>query len=91
VLSNLGLKIKAHWKGHRPKMAKELEEAGQLDERVQAAEQFTLDSDADAIRSGLNPDQARELTREMWALLPTEEDVPELGSCPRDERPKSEN
>lgn len=31
-LAGLGLKIKAHWKQHRPKMYAELEKAGKLQE-----------------------------------------------------------
>jgi hypothetical protein len=34
-----------------------------------------VEANDQAVRSGLNPDQARELVREEWAFLPDEEDV----------------
>ena len=78
MLGSLGVQIRRHWLEHRPKMAAELQTAGKLDAAVYAAEQLTLDAEATAIRNGMAPDQARELTRGEWAFLPCEEDVPAL-------------
>ena len=83
TLGSLGLNIRRHWQEQRPKMARALQAEGNLDQAVHAAEQLTLEAEAQAIQSGLSPDQARELTRQEWAFLPSEEDVPELGSDPR--------
>lgn len=71
----LALQIKAHWEKYRPRVARELDEAGTLDEAVRTAEALTLSAYEQAIRAGLTPDQARELVREEWAFLPDEEDV----------------
>jgi hypothetical protein len=40
----LGVRIKAHWKLHRPKMYAELEQAGTLEESVSTAESLTADA-----------------------------------------------
>lgn len=75
MVGSLGIQIRRHWLEHRPKMAAQLQAAGKLDAAVYAAEQLTLDAEATAIYNGMAPDQARELTREEWAFLPSEEDV----------------
>ena len=83
---SLGLQIMVHWRKYRPRMFKELEKAGTLDEAVHNAEEWTIEAYDQAIRSGLHPDQARELVREEWAFLPDEEDVRRL---PPERDPKS--
>lgn len=76
---SLALQIERHWREHRPKMSKALEQAGQLRESVQAAAQLTS-----AALHELNVvqrvpyNQAWELVREEWALLPSEQDRPNL-------------
>jgi hypothetical protein len=77
---SLGLQIKEHWRKYRPRMYRELKKTGKLDEAVHAAEAMTVDAYDSAVRSGLNPDQAREFVREEWAFLPDEEDVRRLPS-----------
>jgi len=74
---SLGLQIKAHWQKYRPQMFRELAQAGTLDESVHSAEALTIAAYDQAIRAGLAPDQARELVREEWAFLPSEEDESE--------------
>lgn len=83
TLGALGLKIRRHWQEQRPKMTQALQSEGKLDRAVHAAEQLTLQAEAQAIQQGMSPDQARELTRQEWAFLPSEADVPHLGSEPR--------
>ncbi len=72
---HLGLQIRAHWRKYRPGMARELDQAGTLDEAVHTVEALTVSAYEQAIRAGLAPDQARELVREEWAFLPDEDDV----------------
>ena len=77
-LGSLGLQIKAHWKEHRPKMFKALEQAGQLEASVHAAQELTADALSDLLDQGLPYNQAWELVREEWAFLPSEDNVPVL-------------
>lgn len=66
--------IAEHLRTHRPTLASSLspteldQMASHLAERAQTVE-------AAAIQSGLNPDQARELSTQEWAL-PDEDDEP---------------
>jgi len=74
-LGSLGLQIKAHWKQHRPKMYRELEQACRLDQAVYLAQERTRDAFADLVSNqGVPAGQADEATRELWAFLPSEED-----------------
>ena len=76
--TSLGRQIVRHWREHRPKMVAKLESTGHLQQALEAAEYLTLTAEAEAVQSGMTPDQAREMYREEWAFLPTEEDVPYL-------------
>jgi hypothetical protein len=74
-LGSLGLQIKAHWKQHRPKMYAALEQQGKLEEAVHAAQELTSDALYRLeVEERLPYDQAWELVREEWALLPSEDD-----------------
>jgi hypothetical protein len=64
--------VRSHWKEFRPKMYRELEQRGTLDQSVRQAVQQTKDALVDALQAGMNPDQAWEGVREMWAYLPSE-------------------
>ncbi len=76
-MTSLGAKIRSHLKEHRPTLAKQLEEAGTLDQTsASLQDQADLAYD-DARNSGLSPDQAREIARDVWAF-PDEEDAPDL-------------
>ena len=76
-LTTLGVKIRAHLKEHWPKLAKELEKAGTLDQ-TSASLQDQADVAYDEARnSGLAPDQAREVARDVRAF-PDKEDAPDL-------------
>jgi len=70
-------KIRGHLKEHRPKMARQLEESGQLDQIVSHLQEMADTAYSQARDAGLSPDQARELEFEAWAL-PDEEDAPNL-------------
>jgi hypothetical protein len=70
-----------HWREHRPKMVRELEAKGQLQEMLLEAERKTKDEMAGLrtrfIQHGLTPQQAHdrawEMVREEYILLPAEE------------------
>jgi hypothetical protein len=65
---SLGLRIKAHWKRHRPKMYADLEQGGTLDEAVSTAEALTSDGRYDlAVMKKMPYEQAWELVRQEWA------------------------
>jgi formate dehydrogenase maturation protein FdhE len=81
-LSQYGLMAEKHWREHRPQMVAEMERAGTLHQMLQDAEEKTKD-EMDAIRrklvqQGLTPqqahDQAWEMVRERYILLPPEND-----------------
>lgn len=82
TLTQYGLMAEKHWREHRPKMLAEMERAGTLDQMLQDAEEKTKD-EMDTIRrkliqQGLTPaqahDQAWEMVREKYILLPPEND-----------------
>ncbi len=69
----LGHKIRHHLKEHRPTLASQLEEAGTLDQTSASLQDLADVAYDEARNSGLAPDQARELARDVWAF-PDEED-----------------
>jgi hypothetical protein len=81
-LTGLRKTIKAHWTEHRPKMTAKLRAAGKLDEAVDAAFSLTANEYHDLMNKGLTVDQAWEMVRETWALVPDEEDSPSLSFDP---------
>src|SRR5437016_47485 len=81
-LTQYGLMAEKHWRQFRPKMVRELEAQGKLQEMLLEAEEKT-DQELDAIRrkliqQGLTSqqahDQAWEMVRERYILLPPEGD-----------------
>ena len=70
----------AHWREHCPRMVRELERTGQMATSLLEAQTRTLDEMEsmmrDFRRQGLNPqqahDQAWELVRERYILIPPE-------------------
>lgn len=69
-----------------------MEASGQLNAAIEDAENRAFDVKTATSHQNLNPDQARELTREEWCL-PAEEDEPETreglhqGGLARDDTP----
>lgn len=69
-----------HWRAHCPRMVRELEAAGRLEEALLEAQERTLDEMESLMRDfrqqGQTPqqahDQAWELVREKYLLLPPE-------------------
>jgi hypothetical protein len=76
-----GRMAEAHWREHLPRMVRDLEAQGQLQQAlIEAQEQATAEMDRlirDLSRQGLNPQQAHdrawELVREKYLLLPPEQ------------------
>ena len=81
TLTQYGMMAEKHWREHRPKMVRELEAKGQLQEMLLEAERKTKDEMAGLrtrfIRQGLTPQQAHdrawEMVREEYILLPPEQ------------------
>src|SRR3989442_1137673 len=73
-LDGLALEIKAHWRKYRPKMYRQLEEEGRLDQSLHEASERTGLAFAQQVENGLEPPSAWETVREMWAFLPAESD-----------------
>jgi hypothetical protein len=81
-ISAYGLKAERHWRQFRPKMVRELEAAGKLEEALHEAQERTLDELIDLETKlmetlGLTMQQARdqawEVVRERYILLPPED------------------
>lgn len=83
LLTGYGMMAEAHWREHRPNMVRELEAQGKLEEALYEAQEQTLD-EMEAITERLESeqgltvqqahDQAWEIVRERYILLPAEED-----------------
>lgn len=79
-LLTYGRMAEAHWREHCPRLVRELERTGQMATSVLEAQTRTLDEMEsmmrDFRRQGLNPqqahDQAWELVRERYILIPPE-------------------
>jgi hypothetical protein len=81
ALTQYGRLAEKHWREHRPQMVRELEQKGLLHQMLLEAEQKTKDEMA-ALRLELTRlgktaqqahDQAWEMVRERYILLPSEE------------------
>ena len=79
-LLNYGRMAETHWRQHRPRMVRQLTRQGRLQAALLDAQERTLDEMETLIRTfrrqGLSPqqahDQAWELVRERYILLPPE-------------------
>jgi hypothetical protein len=80
TLTQYGRMAEKHWREHCPKMVRELEAKGLLQQMLLEAEEKTKD-EMDMLRTqfiqqGLTPDQAQrqawEMVREKYILLPPE-------------------
>lgn len=80
-LTQYGRMAEKHWREHRPKMVRELERKGLLQQMLLEAEDKTKDEmatlRAQLMKQGSTPqqahDQAWEMLREKYILLPPEE------------------
>jgi hypothetical protein len=80
-LTQYGRMAEKHWREHRPQMVRDLERKGLLQQMLLEAEDKTKDEmatlRAQLIKQGATPqqahDQAWEMLREKYILLPPEE------------------
>ncbi|OJV06370.1 MAG: hypothetical protein BGO12_03550 [Verrucomicrobia bacterium 61-8] len=81
-ISAYGLMAERHWREFRPKMVAEMEAAGKLEEALYEAQERTLDElleletklEADGLTKQQASDQAWEVVRERYILLPPEDE-----------------
>jgi hypothetical protein len=81
-ISAYGLMAERHWREFRPRMVRELQETGKLEEALYEAQERTLDEllalEDKLVAQGLTMDQASrqawEMVRENYILLPPEND-----------------
>jgi len=81
TLTQYGRMAEKHWREHRPKMVRELERKGLLRQMLLEAQEKTKDEMAalrlDLMKQGKTAqqanDQAWEMVREKYILLPSEE------------------
>ena len=81
TLTQYGRMAEKHWREHRPKMVRELEKKGLLRQMLLEAQEKTKDEMAtlrlDLMKQGKTAqqanDQAWEMVRERYILLPAEE------------------
>lgn len=80
-LTQYGRMAEQHWREHRPKMVRELEQTGRLHQMLLEAEEKTKDEmvtlRTDLMQRGSTAQQAQtqawEMVREKFILLPPEE------------------
>ena len=80
ALTQYGRQAEKHWREHRPKMVRELEAKGQLNQMLLAAEDATKDEMAtlrtELMQRGSTAQQAHtqawEMVREKYIFLPPE-------------------
>ena len=81
-ISAYGLMAERHWREFRPKMVRELEETGKLEEALHEAQERTLDElmeletklETDGLTTQQARDQAWEMVREKYILLRPEDE-----------------
>ena len=81
-LTGLGWQIHDHLKEHRPKMFQDLKAQGRLMSTVERMQNQANERMMNLEDSGLYPHEAWEIVKDD-VLLPTEEDVPNLGESPQ--------
>lgn len=81
-ISAFGLMAEHHWREFRPKMVAEMEATGKLEEALYEAQERTIDElleletklEADGLTKQQAHDQAWEMVREKYILLPPEDE-----------------
>jgi hypothetical protein len=83
TLTPLGHQILEHWKRHRPKMVKDLENGNHLHRSVLAAQELTSNLLYElTVAQKMEYHRAWEIATREWAFLPDEEDQPQLAFDP---------
>jgi len=81
-LSPWAQEAKTHLRKYRPKMARQLERAGKLDDWAQKVANRAIEESARSIENGMQPLEAQSEAKRNHLFLPAEEDMPELGADP---------
>ena len=79
-LDGFGRMAERHWREHRPKLVKYLEQQGELYEWLKEAEDEVMNYMEQAQKQGSDWHAAREVALHTWILLPDieeEDEVPE--------------
>ena len=79
-------KTREHWKTHRPKMYADLKKSGRLEEVLQETVDAADQQWIQLVSQGQDCEQAWETVKEML-LLPSEDDVPNLGGSANEPAP----
>lgn len=72
------VEARKHWKEHRPRLVRYLQERGVLKDALQVAAENAGKLFGALLRSGVNPWEAQREARIYFLLLPEEEAVPQL-------------
>jgi ribonuclease D len=81
-LSPWAIEAKEHLLKYRPKMASELQSQGKLDDWAQSAANRAVEESVESTYNGMDPLEADRQAKLNHYLLPSEEDMPELGTDP---------
>jgi hypothetical protein len=81
-LSPWAMEAEAHWRKYRPKMYREMEQSGELNDFLAKAARRAMDQCAASVAAGMHPLEAESEAKRNYLLLPDEEDVPLLGENP---------
>ncbi len=68
---------RSHWKEHLPKRFKAEREAGTLNEALKSAAELTYSEISQLEEAGFHPDEAWQMVRENYLLLPAEPETEE--------------
>jgi hypothetical protein len=83
TMTPLGYRIQNHWMKYRPKMVAALRKEDQLEKAILAAQELTANLLYElTVIQKMDHHMAREIAMREWALLPDEEDQPELSFNP---------
>ena len=73
---------RAHWQKYRPKMFKQMQDEGSLNDHLRNAVQRAQDQTAENLQSGMHPLEAESEAKRSYLFLPDEEDAPLRGEHP---------
>jgi hypothetical protein len=78
-LGRWATEAKQHLLKYRPKMAKQLEEEGKLDDWARSAAEKAGEEYSLSVENGMFPLEAESEARKNYMFLPAEDDLPQIG------------
>ncbi len=78
-LTRWGQMAKEHWRKFRPKMYRDLEQSGKLEEMLFKHQEMAKREAGELARQGLNQIEIEEIVLPQYILLPSEAEMPNLG------------